>query len=423
VKTTAERARLGGAGVVDEVWVDAAAPSLSSIGAKPDTWLRRSLQAARPYRMAVLVYLGSRALLLLVAIANGLSDHSVLNQFTHWDGIWYARLADHGYPRYVAHGPTTLGFFPLYPVVIWALGHVFVWGPAGSLMRGIQYAGILVSTVGGLVATVLVQKLGTGWWDEASGRRAAVLFALFPGSVVFSMVYAEGILIPLAVGAILALERRRWVTAGLLTGLATATEPEALILVLVCALAAGLELRRHGWRDPAARRSLLAPALSVTGGVALLSYLWGWTGSPFATLIAQRDGWHEHGDPLALIHLLTRLSSQVSFAHFNHPTINLNLVSGLLGAIALFVMLALVWRSRREMSVEAIAWTLGISFVALTAAYPFSANPRVLITAFPAVMVVGRYTSGWRFALVAGLSCALLAGLALLTFVGKTLRP
>ena len=389
----------------------------------PRVPLRRALDALRPYRMAILAYLGTRALLLVVAIVNGLNDHSVLNQFTHWDGIWYAKLADHGYPQHVAHGPTTLGFFPVYPIAIWALGHVLVWGTSEPFLRGIQYAGVFTAAVGGLVATVLVQKLATGWWEEASGRRAAVLFAVFPGSVVFSMVYAEGILIPLAIGTILALERRRWLTAGVLAGVATATEPEALILVLVCAVSAGLELRRHGWGAPDARRSLLAPVLSVTGGVALLSYLWARTGSPFATLIAQRDGWHEHSDPLALIHLATRLSSQISFTHFNHPTINLNLVSGLLGAIALFAMLVLMWRSRREMSVEAIVWTLGISFIALTAAYPFSANPRVLITAFPAVMVVGRYVSGRRFALVAGTSCAALAGLGLLTFVGKTLRP
>jgi hypothetical protein len=423
VKTTAERARLGGAGVVDEAWVDGAAHSLDPIVARsrPSGW--RSLAAVRPYRTALLVYLGTRALLLLAAAVNGLHDHSVLNQLTHWDGIWYARLADQGYPRYVAHGPTTLGFFPLYPIAIWAVGHAFVWGTTEPSLRGIQYAGVFISSVGGLAATVLVQKLATGWWDETTGRRAAVLFAVFPGSVVFSMVYAEGVLIPLAIGTILALERRRWLTAGVLAGVATATEPEGLILVLACAASAALELRRRGWHEPQARRSLLAPLLSLTGVTAVLSFLWAWTGSPLATMIAQRDGWHEHSDPLALSHLVTRLASQISFKHFDHPTINLNLVSGVLGAIALFVMLALLFRSRREMSVAAIVWTLGISLVALTAAYPFSANPRVLITAFPAVMALGRYVSGRRFALLASGSCATLVGMSLLTFVGTTLRP
>jgi Gpi18-like mannosyltransferase len=423
VETTSERARLGGAGVVEEVWVDGASAYLGPVAAGPSARLRRSIEAVRSYRTAIFAYLGTRALLLGAALVNGLEHHSVLNQFTHWDGVWYAQLAAHGYPHVVAHTPTTLGFFALYPIVLWALGHVFVWGTADSLLRGIQYAGVFTSLAGGLVATLLVQKLGTRWWDQASGRRAAVLFAAFPGSVVFSMVYAEGILIPLAIGTILALERRRWLCAGVLAGLATATEPEALILVLVCALAAARELRRSGWRAPAARRSVLAPLLSLTGVAALLSFLWAWTGSPFATLIAQRDGWHEHSDPLALVHLVQKLAAQVSFTHFNHPTINLNLVSGVLGALALFAMLALIWRSRNEMSLEAIVWTLGISLVALTATYPFSANPRVLITAFPAVMVVGRYVSGRRFAFLAAVSCAALAGMGLLTFVRKTLRP
>ena len=190
-------------------------------------------------------------------------------------------------------------------------------------------------------------------------------------------------------------------------------------------LAAGAdEARRLGCGFVGTEHVLLALVRDRTsGGAALLSFLWAWTGSPFATLTAQRYGWHEHSDPLALVHLATKLAAQISFTHFNHPAINLNLVSGLLGAIALFVMLALVWRARREMSVEAIVWTLGISFVALTAAYPFSANPRVLITAFPAVMVVGRYVTGKRFAALAAASCAVLAGMGLLTFVGKTLRP
>ena len=250
-----------------------------------------------------------------------------------------------------------------------------------------------------------------------------MLFCLFPGSVVFSMVYAEGILIPLAIATILALERRRWLLAGILAGLATATEPEALILVLVCAVSAVRELRRRGWNDPVALRSLLAPALSVVGAGAFAAFLWVWTGSPFASLVAQHDGWREKTDPLALVHLARKLDSEMSFSHFNHPTINLNVVVGLLGAVALIIMLVLVWKSRREISIEAIVWTLGISFLAVTSVYPFSPNPRVLITAFPLLLVVGHYVSGRWWRVLAWANGISLAGLSLLTFVGTTLRP
>ena len=63
------------------------------------------------------------------------------------------------------------------------------------------------------------------------------------------MVYAEGLLLPLAAGCILALQKRRWLLAGSLAAFATATEPEALVLVVVCAVSALLELRRRGFTN------------------------------------------------------------------------------------------------------------------------------------------------------------------------------
>jgi hypothetical protein len=122
------------------------------------------------------------------------------------------------------------------------------------------------------------------------------------------------------------------------------------------------------------------------------------------------------------VHLAQIVASQVSFSHFNHPTIDLNLVVGLVGAIVLIVMLMLVIRNWREMSVEAIVWTLGISWLAMTSEYT-PPNPRLVITAFPAVLVLARYVHGkWWIALLC-VNGVLLAGLSALTFVGTTLRP
>jgi Mannosyltransferase (PIG-V) len=387
---------------------------------------RRLSGAARQELLWItVVYLAARAALLLVAYLNGAFGHyNFLHELANWDGLWYRELANNGYPTHVSYLQTTLGFFPLFPITIWLLDPVFTVLTGHNAIWASSVAGILISGAGGLVATILVHRLADGWWGRDVARRATILFCLFPGAVVFSMVYSEGLLLPLVAGCIYALERRRWVLAGVLAGIGTAVQPVALVLVFVCLSSSLLELHRRGWRTPAARRSLIAPVLSLSGAAAFALFLWAWTGNPFANYIAQHHGWSEKTDPLALVHLTTKLANEISFSHLDQPSVNLNLVVGLIGAVLLIVMLALLLHSRREVSIEAIVWTLGISFFAFTSEY-VPPNPRLIFTAFPAVMVVARYAKGKWFTVIAWTCGLLFIGLSLLTFSGTPgpLRP
>ena len=69
-----------------------------------------------------------------------------------------------------------------------------------------------------------------------------------------------------------------------------------------------------------------------------------------------------------------------------------------------------------------MVWTLGISVLAVTSEY-VPPNPRLLITAFPAVIVLAYYVKGKAFGALLAVNGVLLAGLSALTFVGITLRP
>jgi hypothetical protein len=373
-------------------------------------------------RFAIVVYLASRVLLLVLAIVESeVRHHSIYRELQNWDGGWYRALAQDGYRHEAVHGETTLGFFPFYPMLIWVLARPLLL-TTHTPWHAFVIAGLILSGVGGLVAAVLIQRLATRWWGEAAGRRAIALFCFFPGSVVFSMVYAEGIMIPLAVGCLLALRDRRWLLAGILAGVASASEPEAVILVLVCAASAAVELRRCGWHNADARRSLAAPLLAPAGLIGVAAFLWAWTGTPFAYWIAQHYGWMERFDPLALPHLAIRLAHHVSFSHFNHPTINLNWPVGLIGAVVLVVLLVLMARIRHTIWLEAWIWTLGISFIAVTSEW-VPPNPRLLITAFPVVLVPAYYLKGRGLSWLLLANGALLVGMSWLTFVSVTLRP
>jgi Gpi18-like mannosyltransferase len=390
---------------------------------RPRSQSRLSAAARQELLWIAVMYLAARGMLLLVVYLNGtFAHHNFLHELANWDGLWYRELANHGYPSHVSYDQTTLGFFPVFPIAIWIVKQPLLVLTNHNAIWCSTVAGALISAAGGLVATIFVHRLAEGWWDRDTARRATILFVVFPGSVVFSMVYSEGLMLPLAAGCLYALERRRWVLAGVLAGFGTAVQPVGLALVPVCLFSAGLELRRRGWRLSEARRSFLAPLLSLTGLGAFMAFLWAWTGNPLATYIAQHHGWSETTTPMAMFRMAIKLSHQISFSHFDEPTINLNLVVGLIGGVVLLIMLGLVYLSRREISPEAILWTLAISFLALT-----SSNvpplPRMLITAFPALMAVARYAGGQWFRVIVWGNGALLAGLSLLTFYGFTLRP
>ncbi|MEA2197430.1 MAG: hypothetical protein QOJ25_1481 [Solirubrobacteraceae bacterium] len=368
--------------------------------------------AVERLRFPLAVYLSSRVLYLFIAVFVGLAQHwSLKAEMSNWDGVWYRRVTGLGYPDHVLHVQSTLGFFPLYPMMMWLVQH--------ALICSIFLAGVLISGVGGFITTVLVQRLSASWWGEEASRRAVIFFCFFPGSVVFSMVYSEGVLLPLVAGCLLALERRRWLLAGVLAAFATAVGPTALAIVPACAVAALLEIRRQGWKGT---KALIAPVLAPLGIIAFGAFLWIWTGTPFASYYAQHRQWGERTNPFALVDLVTRLFNESYFTKtFVH--VNLNYISGIIGAVFLFYALYLLLvKTRPRIPAPAITWTLGIAFLAVTSEN-VPPNPRLLITAFPAVLVVAYHFTGQRFKRVLVVSGLFLIVMTSASFVSTALRP
>jgi len=409
-------------GVTDQETVDQAAAEQAvrtDAGPLPraaEWWLRARDRVATvfsPAGWAVAVYGASRLALLAVAGVVAVVGHQPLSEAAaRFDGRWYLKLAEHGYPTTALHAKSTLGFFPLYPLVARAVAWVG--------FMPVPLAALLTSLAGGLVAAVLVQRLATAWWGDQAGRRAVLIFCLFPGSVVFSMAYSECLTLPLAVGCLLAMRSRRWWAAGLLAGLATAVEPVAMVLIPVCIIAAATQIRRLGWRDPAARRSLAAPLLAPLGVGALAVFLWAWTGTPFAAYLAQHYGWHQQNQPLALLalpvarHLFSHIGQLISHV------LTWNIVNGVLGAVFLVWSLFALVRVRREVTAGGLALPFGIAAVTLWSVLT-PPNARMLLVAFPAVMVWGRRLSGRSLVLFVAVEAAVLLVTSALTFAGLML--
>jgi len=132
-----------------------------------------------------------------------------------WDAVWYLTVAHSGYGADAARP----AFFPLYPLLLRALGSDIV-------------AGIGLSLVCFTVASLLLYRLTALELGTAAAGPAVMSLALFPGSLYFSMVYSEALFLALSVGAVYAARTERWAWAGALGALAAATRSAGIVLLV-----------------------------------------------------------------------------------------------------------------------------------------------------------------------------------------------
>jgi hypothetical protein len=306
---------------------------------------------------------------------------------TFWDGGWYIETARRGYPAalpmFHGHvGPSTLAFFPLFPLCIRAVHRL-----------GFSYevSGLLVAGAAGMVTVVLLWVLLQRVWGDAAADRGVALFCFFPGAFVLSGVYAEPLMLALAVGSLLALLSGRWILSGVLAALATATSPHALALVPACAWATAMAIRqRREWG------ALAAPLLAPLGFVAFQVFVWIRTGTADAYL-QTHEAW---GVRLALADTWDKFRE-----FFHHPLLDMNITVAVAGTVLLAVLLVLLVRARPPGAL--LAYTVGIVLPVMVSE-TLGARPRFLLTAFPLVAVVGRWLRGNAFAAVLAGSATLL---------------
>jgi Mannosyltransferase (PIG-V) len=340
----------------------------------------------------LLVYIGVRTTTLLgVVIVNRYTHKSLGTDLSAWDGKWFISAARHGWPD---HLPTVNGhvtgntsaFFPLYPLAIRWFGWLTSISPLTS--------GLVISGATGLTAVVGVGMLVRNYADEQQARRAALFFVVFPGTFVFSLAYSEGIAISCLSFGLLALLRKKWVLAGLLGLLATATSPIALAFVLSCAWCAGRELiRNRDWR------SLAAPVLAPLGFLGFMLWLWAHTDVMSAWRITERQGWQSYPSVLYPVHIVTTFVSDPVAPTETGQILFVGTVVGLIGAV-----LAIRQRQPAPVLIYGLA-----AFVMAAVAAPVGLRPRFLMLAFPLVVAFGTYFRGRAFVWAVAVSAVLLA--------------
>jgi hypothetical protein len=182
-----------------------------------------------------------------------------LHFWARWDAFWYLGIAEHGYWP-TGGGPENLAFFPLFPIMIRAVG---------NLLGDNGLAGLLIANVCFALALVALYRLVEDRFDRQAARWTIVLLSVSPFAYFFSAVYTESLFLLLTVASFLAAERRRWWLAGglgmlcALTRLVGAAMGPALLLMY-------LQARPERWWK--VDRHIFAAGLAPLGTVVYMAY-------------------------------------------------------------------------------------------------------------------------------------------------------
>lgn len=180
----------------------------------------------------------------------------LLSILTHWDGGWYLRIVQEGY-SYKPGAPSSIGFFPFYPMLVWLFSYVFV---------NAAIASVVVSNCCLLAAGFLLHALvRIDYRDEAISCAAVMLLMFSPVSFFFSSAYSESTFLVLALGAFYAARRGNWLVACLCGGALAATRN---IGVLV-AIPLFVEFARQEWKPGAGIKPFLTPRILFFGLIPL----------------------------------------------------------------------------------------------------------------------------------------------------------
>ena len=303
---------------------------------------------------------------------------------TLWDGAWYERIATQGYPEQlpvntqgeVRQNPWA--FYPIFPFLARGLMALTGWSFAVS---GVVVATLLGYAAAVLVAGLLREKVGT-----AAALGAVALLGAFPSSPTFQVAYTESLALLLLAAVLWLLVRERWWWAGavaLLTGLA---RPIALPLGLVALVCVVVRWRRREQEPISAREG--AGMLAALVGCGLAGLVWpaiaAWrTGVPDAYTVTM-SSWRG-GEPV------TPFLPSIERAQWLWgDVLGLVVLAGGLGLLVLAV--AGPWAARLGVAMR--TWCLGYALYLFAALDPWTSIYRYLMLLFPLyVLMVG---GGWR---------------------------
>ena len=319
-----------------------------------------------------------------------------------WDSIHYLAIAQHGYTR-----PGESVFFPLYPLLIRALGLAVGSDPV---------AGVVISAVSLAAGLIMLHRLTELELGRNAAGGAVLLLAFAPLSFFFTAVYTESRFRALSLGSFYAARRERWRLAAVLAAMASITRVTGVVLVIPLAI---MRLRHARRLERGLAWVLLVPA-ALAGYVAFTAAK-GF--GAFAPVTEQTGATHQHllTGPIDTIVLAVRwafagVQSVATVAPYQ-PSVSGPFSGGAENIMLLAVLaigLAALVGAFRRLPVAYGAYAVTALLVCISSpvvGLPLHSLDRYTLTIFPLWMAAGAWVAEHRLT-----RAVVLVGAALLAF-------
>jgi Dolichyl-phosphate-mannose-protein mannosyltransferase len=352
------------------------APEVAATGGRP-TVLARTL-AAFPLREVVLPWIVVRLVVVPALVLSAPGDRFYAGALLSMDGQWFRLIALDGYDLpYVPANWSEYPFFPLFPAIASVPMRIGV--PDTIALAGVAWLASLVAFAG-------LYRLAATHLDATAARWSVWVLALAPGALSLVIGYSDSLFLAGAAWALVAADSRRWVVAGVVAAVATASRPNGVLVV--AALLVAVLIGRAGWRAAVA---VTVPSVAFL--VAWMGYLEAHAGDAFA-FWSGKESWIELS---AFDFLSDPFSSWLAFAHVS---------------VFAITAVAYAWRARGQPIPWAVLTGLMILPPMLLGVVGLA---RYAVLAFPMQFAVAEVLSargrGWTIAYLA-VSAAALGGFA-----------
>jgi hypothetical protein len=339
------------------------------------------------------------------------NDHGFLSFLTSWDGQYYQDISLHGYPSVLPVDSAghvlqnAWAFLPAFPFTIRAL--------TASTGVTFEVGAPLIATIAGLVAAYLLFVLVRTRAGSTAAMWGVFFFCVGPLSFLLQVGYAESMFLALTFGALVAMQRQRYVVMTTLTVVAAFTRPGALAIPLTLAaiaLVRYVQLRRSRSTDSAAPATgpallrALPPTFPIRERVVVVlsGVVMTLAGVAWPLIAA-----HTTGRPDA--YLETEMSWWVAFigrVHFVPLTpwfLNAGHWLGI-GGIAIVLLIVagyVVWllrKSTRKLGLVPLTFSAAYALYVFAVSIPMASTPRLLMPLAPLVAspeLVARPWSRW----------------------------